>query len=767
MHIRNMHLKPWAALFLAAALLTGCGVPKTQGADTADNGTHFTNPLSDSTPVTFEADPTTFSLSVIQGDISVPVSAPGEDLQVANYTATDAETAWEYPDSGLSVSIRPQQDYLSVAITSHTPGDNRVKWPHVTGDTYYLPLGEGKRIPAGDQTWQAYLNGRDFSVLEQLSMPFWFAVHGDYGVLYIMEQPHRSRLVFGSGGSIDFGVTHEYPAIDPEKTSSYRIYLTDNDPVSAAKLYRQYVQSQGGLLTLEEKAAQNPNIRKLYGAPHIYLWGEHVISPEDINWPALRKSLDHPDFKHLLELSGQTESGSEAIQTVKAIADQDYVDQYQKNILCRYISELMKQDGIYQWTGDTPPSEPALLQFNMRTLAEKLPEIFRPADQWMNGGTVDLLAQLNDAGIDRAWIGLNSWEQGYAKPELVEQEADMGYLIGPYDSYHSIHKPGEEQWITAAFEDKTLYENATITDQKGEKITGFNNVGRKLAPILSLPSVRQRTEDILASGLPFNTWFIDCDATGEIFDDYTPGRTTTQQQDLKARLERMAYIRDQHQMVIGSEGGNDFAAATIAFAHGIELPTFSWMDEDMKANQESPYYIGKYYNPTGGVAEHFAKRVPVKEHLMTIFADPRYDVPLYKLVYNDSVITTYHWDWSTFKIKGAVQNRMLREVLYNVPPLYHLDSQEWETYKEAISSHTTFWSQFSRQAVLREMTGFKYLAEDGSVQLTQYGADLWAAANFSDVPFDYEGTQIPPHSLMLKRGADISVYTPKLSEDQL
>ena len=54
-------------------------------------------------------------------------------------------------------------------------------------------------------------------------------------------------------------------------------------------------------------------------------------------------------------------------------------------------------------------------------------------------------------------------------------------------------------------------------------------------------------------------------------------------------------------MVIGSEGGNDFAASTIAYAHGIELKSFSWMDEDMKSNKDSEFYIGNYYNPSGGV----------------------------------------------------------------------------------------------------------------------------------------------------------------------
>ena len=355
--------------------------------------------------------------------------------------------------------------------------------------------------------------------------------------------------------------------------------------------------------------------------------------------------------------------------------------------------------------------------------------------------------------------------EAYAKPELVESAADLGYLIASYDSYHSIHEPGKEQWITARFEDQTLYENAAVTDKNGEKESGFQGVGRKLNPVLSIPAVKSRMEEIMSNNLPFNSWFIDCDATGEIYDDYTPEHMTTQEQDLAARLERMSLIRDQYDFVIGSEGGNDFAASVIAFAHGIELPTFAWMDEDMKSNKDSEYYIGRYYNPSGGVAEHFSKRIPVKQQYRAVFLDPQYDIPLFKLVYHDSVITSYHWDWSTFKIQGATQDRMLREILYDVPPLYHLDQEQWEEYKEDISAHHKVWSAFSREAAEMEMTDFDYLEEDGLVQKTVYGEELTAVANFRDTSYLYEGNEIAPHSILIRENGREMVYTPSVNDN--
>ena len=165
-------------------------------------------------------------------------------------------------------------------------------------------------------------------------------------------------------------------------------------------------------------------------------------------------------------------------------------------------------------------------------LAANLPLVFKDPDRWMHGDTVGFVEELQEAGIGRAWIGLNSWEQAYAKPELVKAAADAGYLIGSYDSYHSIHEPGQEQWITARFDDASLYEKATVTDKDGNSVKGFQGVGRKLNPTLSLTAVKERMQGIMKHNLPFNSWFIDCDATGEIYDDYTPGHITTQRQDM-------------------------------------------------------------------------------------------------------------------------------------------------------------------------------------------------------------------------------------------
>lgn len=776
-------LKLAGYLLPAALMLSSCapGMNLSGGEEKEEWNQETTKaaPQREGSLFDFTVDAETFELSLQVNGQSVLISEKSEEREVENYSEKDGMISWSYPKEQIRVQLGLKEEYLEVQITSEREEENSFVWPSISARQYYLPLGEGKRVPADDAAWIHYLDQKEMSVIEQFSMPFWIASTEDHCVLFIMETPYRALMNFSARPSLSFAVSQEFPEIDENKTVSYRIYVTDKDPVSGAKIYRNYVKEKGQFVTLAQKAEQNPNIEKLYGAPFLYLWGEFVISSDDVNWKEFRRFVDSPIMEYCRSFAADMENGEEFEQALAELENQDYVTINQKNVICSYLSQVMRQADFWNpevFTESTQQmkeilqngydslTEPQKLRLHKHALSANLPGVFHDAESWMDGSTLGLLKGLKEAGIDRAWIGLNSWEQAYAKPELVAQAADVGYLIASYDSYHSIHAPGKEQWITASFEDQTLYENATVTDRNGEKERGFQNVGRKLNPTLSMPSVKARMEGILSNNLLFNSWFIDCDATGEIYDDYTPGHITTKEQDLAARLERMAYIRDQYQLVVGSEGGNDFAAPTIAFAHGIELKSFSWMDADMKSNRDSEYFIGKYYNPAGGVAEHFAKRIPVKQQYFSVFVDPRYDIPLFKLVYNDSVITSYHWDWSTFKIEGATQDRMIREVLYNVPPLYHLDGEEWAEYGQEIAAHHKVWSAFSRKAIDKEMTGFACLREDGTVQKTNYGEQLLAIANFGDAPYSYEGNEIAPHSVLIVEDGIRTLYTPSLAD---
>lgn len=769
-------MKRTVCIFLTAALiLAGCSQTQPKG---RENLTAETEKSAVSTGAPrYEVAPETFALTLYDGETKLPASLPGKMEKIESLQENGAETAWIYPERELSLAVRAKEDYLEVEIQSLSKEDITGSFPLVSGDYFYLPLGEGKRVPSQDERWREYLTEMEIGAMEGLSMPFFAVSLGERALVYIMEDPYRTELRFEVRDDLLLHLEHSFPEIAPEQTKRFRIYVTDNEPVKIAGLYKNYLKEQGKFVTLEEKERLSPSVKKLYGAPHIYLWAGRAISPEDVDWIAFRREAQGKVLSYLAEYVKAMETGDELFTVLSEIPGQDYVSEYQKNVVCRAITEAVGSDGFYREDIFPVLSEQAKqlsskgklnaqeqIMLNKMALHDNLDGVFREPKDWGYEESAGLIQTMSDSGISKAFIGLDNWVNAWFHPQMVQDARDLGYLIGPYDSYHSIHEPGREQWNTAAFQDASLYEEASIENKNGEKIKGFNQVGRKLNPTLSMPAVEQRTEEILSTGLPFNAWFVDCDAAGEVYDDYTPARRTTMEQDVAARVKRLDYIGRERHMVVGSEGGNDYAASAIAFAHGIELPSFSWRDEDMKKNQESEYYIGRYYSPTGGVPEHFGKKIPLKEKWSHIFTDISFDVPLYRLVYHNAVITTYHWDWSTLKIEGEENNRMMREILYDVPPLYHLDRETWEEQKEGILSHVKVWSEFAGKAAREEMTDFQYLSEDGRVQKTTFGEQLEVVANFSEINYVHEGEDVAPGSVFIISEGEGRHYSPGRSK---
>ncbi len=106
----------------------------------------------------------------------------------------------------------------------------------------------------------------------------------------------------------------------------------------------------------------------------------------------------------------------------------------------------------------------------------------------------------------------------------------------------------------------------------------------------------------------------------------------------------------------------------------------------------------------------------------------------------------------------------LLEQLYNVPPLYHLDLEEFETYGKHMREHFRFFSPLHRRLVFEPLIAFEWLTEDRLVQRTVFGGDdrVELFANFRNTPFVSGEMVLPARSISL-RGTDgtlSATYTP-------
>ena len=734
-----------------------------------------------SSDTTWEIEVVPQSLAVtaylVESDITVQISSGRAGLgSVTDFTHENNRYSWNLPERSLSVRVELENDSLTFEFTqdASVSETQSLTWP-IIEDTesiqgYIFPFFEGSYVPKDDAIWQDFLFNRGpINTTAGLSMPFWGLDLGEKTLTYILTNPFNNQILFSKSEETGLGmrVSHAFTPNWERKTYAVRISLGDASPVAPAKQYRSWLQQNGEFVSFAEKIKQTPEAEKLLGAAHVYLWGGKLLSEYDVtDWKAFAAKLSRggnewtPDN---VEARIFSRLNAEAKEAVRDIVQSDHPSNYILRVVSRAISRQLEKRNFYNldaWAGiSLPPETEALVSRKLSTLSTPelyrrnclllyaaFPNMLRHPDEWGDGLSVKLLERFAKHGLDRLWLGADSWQDGFRHPAAVAKAKALGYLVGPYDSYHSIHHPDEENtWETAQF-DLFLYESGAIVNADGTKNKGFKKKGYHLSPLAAQPYVENRVNGIVAQmTTDFNTWFIDCDAYGELFDDYSPSHPATQLDDMNARLARIAWIRDTHNMVVGSEGGAAYSAGTIHFAHGMMSPVIGWGDPDMK-DKSSPYYIGGYWPPEAPAIH--VKQVPLKSRYFYLYYDPRFRLPLYQIVFHDSVVTTNHWLSGSLKFANAIETSALLELLYNVPPLYHLNTARFSKHKVWIKRHYAFFSALHRQIGGKAMTDFEWLTEDKQVQRTVFADTVEIIANFGSDPFEYNGITIPGRSVV-------------------
>ena len=726
----------------------------------------------------WRVDITTRSLAVearlVDAETVVPISVGQTGLgNITEFAQDDNTVSWRIADQFLTVRFELIGESLSVEFVhdKQTSDTFRLTWPAIEDSeslrAYILPLFEGSYVPKNDITWQDFLSERGpINTTAGLSMPFWGLDLTDRTLTYILTNPFNNQIRFNktAAPSLSMAVSHTFTPNWEQKRYGLHISLGAASPVAPAKQYRHYLQQKAEFVSFAEKIEKTPAAERLLGAAHIYLWGGKLLSQYDVtDWQTFATRLSG-DSGIATQIWAQL--NAEARKAIREIVQSAHASKYVRRVVSRAISEQLEKPDFYNstiWTEIPLTSEAEkLISRDVSTLS--LTEVYRRncllfyaaffdtlrhPDEWGDGLSVKLLEQFAENGLDRLWLGVDSWQDGFRHPAAIAKAKELGYLVGPYDSYHSIHHPNEKDtWETAQF-DLSLYASGAIVNADGTKSRGFKKKGYHLSPLVAQPYVENRVNGIVAQ-MPsdFNTWFIDCDAYGEIYDDYSTSHPATQLDDMNARLARIAWIRDTHNIVVGSEGGAAYSASTLHFAHGMTVPVIGWGDPDMKS-KTSPYYVGGYWPPEGP-AVHI-KQVPLKPNYLYHYYDPRFRLPLYQIVFHDSVVTTHHWGSGSLKFKNAIGTLALLELLYNVPPLYHLNIDEFSKHKAWIKRYYAFFSPLHKQIGGKVMTDFEWLSDDRQVQRTEFGNMVEMYANFGTEPFEHEGVAIPGRSVIGRR----------------
>ena len=712
---------------------------------------------------------------------------------VGDIVKDGSRAQWLLQAKGIKVEVRLDKRDLSVQFVSDKIGV--FTWPvfqeSANIKALIWPRWEGCYIPLDEPRWEKYLvEHGEWNTLEGLSMPFWGLDCGDFSLTYIITNPYSNVINFSmTGGQLEAQFSHEFTSVQSKKEYGFLIRLGENNsPVEPAKQFRHWLQQQGEFVSMKEKVKKVPKAERLLGAPHVYLWGDafftrHCIPPR--KWKSFCSKLVEQSktgrlspgvrIKQLME----PERWAEVVTISKA----QWPDKYTTGQVANELSRLLERRDFYDkacWREVILPDEaakllkkgsdnltiPELCRLNGLMLHAAFAEFLTPVDNWGDGVSGRMLEQFKESGFDRMRLCVEGWEGVEKRPEVAKQADRMGYLFGTYDSFHSIHDPAlrgtDGTWTTAQF-DRELFEKGPIVRKDGKKRGGFKGAGFKLSPIAARASVEKRVRENMKN-VPYNYYFVDCDAYGEVYDDYSPFHRVSQADDVRARLDRLAWISDTFNVVVGSEGGSSYSAKVIHLAEGMFGPVFGWGDPDLK-NKDSQYYLGQYYPPDG--PKVFVKQVPMKEKYQYFYYDPQYRLPLYEIVFHDSIVTTHQWANSSLKYSNMLDTVALTELLYMVPPLYHMNLDEFDMHRDLIKEHYDFFSPLHREFGFSQMTDFNWLSSDRKLQRAVFEGRVELIANFSQESRGYRGADIPARSISARwldgGKKKILTFTPNLN----
>ncbi|MBY5935259.1 glycoside hydrolase [Tateyamaria omphalii] len=722
---------------------------------------------------TFEIDTDTLEMSGAMRGTTVTALARPALIGETRALSSDAVSAeWQVEtDSGrLSVTARAAGSSMTVEIASDRPA--HLPWPHMpaqASDEWALPvLGEGRLFEAQNADWRRFLidvlNGGD--ALVQFAQPFWTRLHDEGSVTWRMDTPWDARLSFEDSDTVlSVGVVHAFTPLNLDRPYRMTVDLGPRDPVIGAQLYRAHLEETGAFRALSEKAATRADIDLLAGAPHIYLWSDGLLTPSDVT--AWRRFVRQ--FARRREAPGSLSAdlwgavpGDVRAEIETAIDEAQgadgFVSRYSRTQFIRALNAALPL--VRPFEGEAllpgrhdPAKEQAHLLDLRAALAAEFEGSLAPPDTWGGGMSLRILDALAEAGIARAWLGIENWHHALGHPEAMAEARSRGYLFGPYDSYASAHPEGEEQtWPTAQM-GQAIFDDARILSADGSVRSGFRGIGVYVNPRVVADYAMARIHAV-ADTLGANSYFLDVDATGLLIEDYAEGRQTSKRAAFEALKQRLSLVAEDKQLVLGSEVGVAAFAPYIDFAHGITTPAYDWMDPRTRKDPEPIYHIGNYWPPEA--PDRFFKPTLPPPNMTEIVFNPAYRIPLYQIALGDSVVTTHHWHFGTLKPEGQRAHNELIGLLYAVPPLYHLNASVLDRDLPTIADYVADFAPLHRRLMTEQMTGFAFLSTDRLLQQTAFADGTVIVANFSgqtrSVP---SGQSVPDRTVLVDMpGAD-------------
>ncbi len=354
-------------------------------------------------------------------------------------------------------------------------------------------------------------------------------------------------------------------------------------------------------------------------------------------------------------------------------------------------------------------------------------------------------ADMKKSGIDNAMIALFFDPDSQYTKALYE---DFGYITTQYDNYNDVLNPAllsvvpNNRVKNCGYTNRRLkdYPDGIMRDAQGRmarawELKGFDgqmHAQNTLCPKVAAERMKTEIQEILQEYPHYKGRFIDVYG-GWISECHDEAHPLTKQECLRVKQDAFRFLGELG-LIAGTEDGFEDLVDSLVYAEGLHSPVYL-------RNHDSGRKHANMYTEERAA------------HIKAQMLDPSCRVPLWQLVYHDSLLAFPYWGDSTEASHSIINEKILYACLFGCPPLYSFFVKDYEGLKADILKSYRKIGAVLRHTAMLPMTDYQVLREDYTLQRTVFGDEYEVVANFSDEQREYQGHCIAPMDLYVGRMA--------------
>jgi hypothetical protein len=344
-----------------------------------------------------------------------------------------------------------------------------------------------------------------------------------------------------------------------------------------------------------------------------------------------------------------------------------------------------------------------------------------------NEDQIETVKYLESKGVKRMLINSD------ASPQNLGWMRERGYLVGSYRIYTDIYpqRPGARDEVTRGYPQ----DGYALKDGSPTRGFGYSDSRKSTyrCSVLQLPLMQELIPPLVREKR-YEAIFLDVVTSGGARDCYNPAHPLDRIQDRNKKIELLRYTTSLG-LVTGSEDGADWAAPYLDYFEGMTM------------TRRFGYVRGVTVNTWPG-------KFDVDEEYKQINLNERVRAPLWDLVFHDSVVSTWRWNFTPDRYSDSKwwTKHDLMYMIGGDMPIFMVNRSHLEANGDRIAQSYRDVSEWNARIGWDELVNHRALTPDRSVQESQFSSGWAIAVNFSsDQPYAGKEGPIAPWSYKIYR----------------